>query len=90
MWYLIVHNDFTRDWMTTVLFQAVHRVFSLALQPDLFSGLSTYLLNIHKYSFPGIKWPRCKHDHSHPYRFEVKKEWIYTINTSYNMIQRYI
>jgi len=66
MWYLFVYNDYTRGWMTTVLFQAVHRVFSLALHPDLFSGLSSYLPSAHKDSFPGIKWPRCKHDHSLP------------------------
>jgi len=61
-----VYKDYTRVWMTTVLYQAVHRYFSLALQTDLFSGLSIYVPNLHKDTFPGIKSPRCKHDHSFP------------------------
>ena len=54
MWYPIVYNDYTRGWMTTVLFQEFQSVFTLALQPDLYSVLSTYLPNLHKNSFPGI------------------------------------
>ena len=66
MCYLIVYNDYTRSCINKVLFQAVHRIFSLALQPDLFSGLSTYLPNVNKYSLPGVMSPRCKDDHSLP------------------------
>ena len=64
--FVILYNDFTRGWMTTVLFQAVHRVLCFQLQTDLFSGLSNPLRNINKEYFPGIKWPRCKHEHSLP------------------------
>jgi hypothetical protein len=37
-------------------------------------------------SFPGVKWPGRKADHSPPTSAEVKKIWIYTSTTPYAFI----